>query len=214
MREVTSVPGEPEASFEYDVETNMLGMWVFLATEVLFFGAVFTTYFIYRITYQPAFIEGSSHLNVLLGGINTAVLLTSSFMMALAVMSAQLKNRRGIILFLAFTIILGLIFIGIKALEWTLEYNDHLFPGYGWQYSSPNAPQVKLFFSLYFVLTGLHAAHMIVGVSLLTVMLIKAIRHQFDTGYFIPVEMVGLFWHFIDIVWIFIFPLLYLMHQL
>ncbi len=215
MNEVTPVNDkELEAEIlEREVDLNTLGMWVFLSTEVLFFGAMFTAYFIYRTTYPAAFAEASSHMKVLLGSINTFLLLTSSFTMANAVRSAQLRRRKAIMLFLGLTMLLGLSFVGIKIVEYSQEISEGLFPG-SFAYTGAFAPQVRLFFSLYFIMTGFHALHMLVGVSLLSAMFYKAWRGQFNVGSYVPVEIVGLFWHFVDIVWIFIFPLLYLMHHL
>jgi cytochrome c oxidase subunit III len=198
-------------------DTSRFGMWIFLAGEVLFFGAVFTAYLVYRISYPQIFAEASQHLSVLLGTINTAVLLTSSFTMALAVSSthqpAQVGGqRRKILLFLGFTILLGLAFLGIKAVEYSRELAENLFPGNAFQYTGANPERARLFFSLYFILTGLHAVHMLIGLSILAILSLAVWRTKFPGRLAASVELTGLFWHFIDLVWIFIFPLLYLIH--
>jgi cytochrome c oxidase subunit 3 len=196
-----------------DQETQTLGMWIFLAGEVMFFGAVFTTYIIYRHLYPSVFAEASRHLDIVIGSLNTFILLTSSLCMALAVNAIQRDKRKLLTLFLAATIILGLIFLGLKALEYSHEFEQNLFPGGNFLYSGKNPENARLFFSLYFTMTGLHAAHMIVGIILLSTLLIRSVRKQFTSLRYTPVETIGLFWHFIDIVWIFIFPLLYLIDR-
>ncbi|HEX9029501.1 MAG TPA: cytochrome c oxidase subunit 3 family protein [Anaerolineales bacterium] len=213
---MTDLPAKPAQASNPEVsslEISSLGMWLFLATEVMFFGAVFTAYMIYRRAYPAAFAEASSHLNILLGSTNTAILLTSSLAMALAVHAAQLGKRKTLIFFLFATIVLGLIFLGVKGLEWYQEFQAHLYPGGIFEYPGNDPAKAKLFFSLYFTLTGLHAVHMIIGIFLLAVLTFFAWRGRFSIRYYTPVEIVGLFWHFIDIVWIFIFPLLYLIHR-
>lgn len=194
-------------------EAASVGMWVFLATEVMFFGGLFAGYAAYRSKYPAAFAEGSHHLDVLLGGINTAVLIASSLTMALAVHSAQLGKRRALVLFLILTMLLGSVFLGIKYVEYSHKWHAHLVPGRHFQYEGQ--PQVELFLSFYFAMTGMHALHMVVGVGLMLVLLGLALRGRFSPDYYTPVEMGGLYWHFVDIIWIFLFPLLYLIgrHQ-
>jgi len=193
-------------------EAASLGMWVFLLTEILFFGGLFLVYTIYRSWYPAAFASASHHLDIPLGTINTAVLIGSSLTMAMAVHSAQLNSRRGIMLFIVLTMILGSIFLGIKGVEYSHKFHEHLIPGPNFAYVAE--PQffrhAQIFFSLYFVMTGLHALHMIIGMGLMIWMLIWAYNGTLADGYYSPVEMVGLYWHFVDIVWIFLFPLLYL----
>jgi len=193
-------------------EAASFGMWVFLLTEILFFGGLFLVYTIYRGWYPQAFASASHHLDIPLGTINTAVLIGSSLTMAMAVHAAQLNSRKGIIVFIVLTMVLGTVFLGIKGLEYSHKFHEHLIPGLHFEYAA--APQfvrhAQIFFSLYFVMTGLHAAHMIVGMGLMTWMLIWTARGVIGNGYYSPVEIVGLYWHFVDIVWIFLFPLLYL----
>ncbi|HEX7972904.1 MAG TPA: cytochrome c oxidase subunit 3 family protein [Anaerolineales bacterium] len=213
MTDLTVKPAQAANPEPDSLEISSLGMWLFLATEVMFFGAVFTAYMIYRGIYPQVFAEASSRLNLGLGSANTAVLLTSSLAMALAVHAAQLGKRKTLIFFLLATILLGLAFLGVKGAEWAQEFQERLYPGGQFVYTGANPDQAKLFFSLYFTLTGLHAVHMIIGIGLLAALVVLAWRRRFSSSYYTPVEIVGLFWHFIDIVWIFIFPLLYLIHR-
>ncbi|HWP46709.1 MAG TPA: cytochrome c oxidase subunit 3 family protein [Candidatus Limnocylindrales bacterium] len=197
-------------SIEQQREASSLGMWIFLVTEIMFFGGLFTGYVVYRTIYPGVFAEGSHHLDITLGGINTVVLITSSLTMALAVRSAQMSNRKSLVIFLILTILLGLTFLGIKLVEYGHKFRDHLVPGFGFSYPGPEAGHVELFFVFYFFMTGLHALHMVAGVGVLTILLILAGRGLFSAEYYTPVELAGLYWHFVDIIWIFLFPLLYL----
>jgi cytochrome c oxidase subunit III len=191
-------------------EAASLGMWVFLVTEILFFGGLFAGYTVYRAAYPEAFREASHHLDLLLGSLNTAVLITSSLTMALAVHSVQAGHRRALMRFLLLTLVLGAVFLGIKGTEYAHKYAEELVPGLRFAYSGPHASQVQLFLCFYFVMTGLHAFHMLVGIALLSVLAFLAWRGHFSADYYAPVETSGLYWHFVDIVWIFLFPLLYL----
>lgn len=195
---------------EQQFEASSLGMWAFLVTEILFFGGLFAGYLVYRYNYPAAFHLGSHELDVTLGAINTAVLICSSLTMALAVHFAEYGKRGKIILFLVLTIVLGSTFLGIKAFEYAHKAHEHLVPGPGFMFDAPNADQVRIFFSFYFSMTGLHAFHMIIGVGLLSYLIYNAWKGRYTAEYNTPVEMVGLYWHFVDIVWIFLFPLLYL----
>ena len=191
-------------------EAASLGMWVFLVTEILFFGGLFAGYTVYRTSYPEAFREASHHLDVLLGSINTVVLITSSLTMALAVYSAQAGRRRALVVYLLLTLVLGAVFLGIKSTEYAHKYEQGLVPGTLFAYSGPHPGQVELFMLFYFVMTGLHALHLIVGLGMLGILAVLAWRGQFSADYYAPVETGGLYWHFIDIVWIFLLPLLYL----
>jgi len=195
---------------EQQQSTSMLGMWVFLATEVMFFGGLFASYTVYRAVYAQAFAVASHHLDIVLGTLNTAVLLTSSLTMALAVRSAQVGARRSTVTLLVLTMLLGLAFLGIKGLEYYQKYVDHLVPGPSFSFSGANLHDAEMFFYLYFAMTGLHALHMIAGVGVMSVLTILAARGRFTPAYYTPLEVGGLYWHFVDIVWIFLFPLLYL----
>ena len=197
-------------SMEQQRDASALGMWVFLVTEILFFGGLFLAYTVYRAQYPRAFAEASRHLDITLGTLNTAVLIISSLTMALAVYSAALGRRKAIMGFLGATMALGATFLGVKAVEYTHKFHDHLVPGAGFRFPGPDAKQAEIFFSLYFAMTGLHAAHMVIGLGLLTVLVLQAKKGRYGPEYYTPVEISGLYWHFVDIVWIFLFPLLYL----
>lgn len=200
------------ATAEQQFDSAVLGMWSFLLTEVLFFGGLFAAYAIYRNMYPEAFASTSQFMDVRLGGINTIVLICSSLSMALAVRASQLGQKKNAIICLLLTIFLGTVFLCIKAVEYHAKWEEHLIPGFNFQYHEH--PQfehnVQILFFLYFAMTGMHAIHMIIGFGLLTTILIMTMRNRFSSAYFTPVEMVGLYWHFVDIVWIFLFPLLYL----
>jgi cytochrome c oxidase subunit 3 len=205
-------------------ESNSLGMWLFLATEVMMFGGLFLAYTLYRWQYPSAFHAGSMHLNIDLGTFNTFVLLASSFTMAMAVHSAATGQKQKLIMWLVWTWIFGAAFLGIKAVEWTTDWKEGLVPGFNWTYYTHHHPekvaeltaqgttpnQVLMYFVVYFSMTGLHAIHMIVGLGLVGWFIVLAARNQFEGGNDQPVEIAGLYWHIIDIIWIFLFPLLYL----
>jgi cytochrome c oxidase subunit 3 len=185
-------------------------MWVFLMTELMLFGVLFLSYTAFRFSYPEAFSIGSSRLDTNLGAINTAVLIISSLMMAFAVQSAQTGSRRGMALFLFLTMVLGIVFMGIKGVEYYHHYVDRLAPGVAFDYAGPQVHRMELFMILYFVMTGIHAIHMTVGIIVVGVMLILTWRGWISPVYWTPVEQTGLYWHFVDIIWIFLFPLLYL----
>jgi cytochrome c oxidase subunit 3 len=197
-------------SLDQQREATWLGMWVFLVTEIMFFGGAFAVYLVYRSIFPQAFALGSHQLDIQLGAFNTAVLIGSSLTMALAVRGAQLGRSRTQVLFLLLTILLGLTFLGVKVIEYGAKFEHHLFPGPSFHFESAQAGQVELFFGLYFAMTGLHALHMIIGIGVLAVLTWWAGRGRFTAEYHSPVELTGLYWHFVDIVWIFLFPLLYL----
>ncbi|MGA8222225.1 MAG: cytochrome c oxidase subunit 3 family protein [Candidatus Acidiferrales bacterium] len=197
---------------EQQHEAGNLGMWVFLVTEIMFFGGLFATYTVYRALHLEAFETGSRLLDIRFGATNTAVLIGSSLTMALAIHAAQAGKRKSqIIFYLISTMILGALFLGLKfTFEWHHDFVEHLVPGFGFAYAGPHAPGVEMFFCFYFFMTGLHALHMIIGLGVLTVLTVMAARGWFSTEYYSPLEVSGLYWHFVDIVWIFLFPLLYL----
>ncbi len=208
---------------EQQNETSSFGMWLFLVTEIMFFGGLFCSYLVYRVLYFDSFAAASSSINVTLGAVNTAVLICSSLTMAMAVHSAQVGRKQLLIIFLILTMILGGVFLGIKAKEYKDKFDEHHVPGPGYHFvvepemaehfHAIDVHKTEIFFSLYFLMTGLHALHMIIGFGLLTWLLIAAKRGRFSPAYFSPVEMVGLYWHFVDIVWIWLFPLLYLISR-
>jgi cytochrome c oxidase subunit 3 len=197
-------------SLDQQKEVATLGMWVFLVTEVLFFGGLFAAYCVYRTWYPDAFAAASHELIVWAGTTNTAVLITSSLTMALAVHAAQTGDRRRLMAFLAVTMLLGALFLGIKAFEYYSEFAEHHVPGFDFRFAPEHFRHAQVFFSLYFVMTGVHALHMIIGLGVMAVMLIWAWRGTITREYYNPIEISGLYWHFVDIVWIFLFPLLYL----
>jgi cytochrome c oxidase subunit 3 len=212
MADAHSAVAHHFADLEQQQEANLLGMWTFLATEVLFFGGLFAVYMIFRMLYPQAFAEGSHHLDVVLGTINTAVLLTSSLTVVLAVRGAQLGEQQRPALLLMATVVLGVIFLGIKGYEYYHKFEEGLIPGVKFTLETANAGPVILFFFLYFVMTGLHAIHMIIGIGVVTYMAWRTWRGAYRADY-MPVEMVALYWHFVDIVWIFLLPLLYLVSR-
>jgi cytochrome c oxidase subunit 3 len=196
---------------EQQKESSTLGMWVFLLTEIMFFGGMFGGYTVYRNLYPDAFASTSRFMNLAIGAFNTIVLISSSLTMALAVRAAQLGQKKALIIFLVLTLAFGLVFLGLKVVEYHEKWADHHIPGPGFRYDEPQfAHQAQILFFLYFAMTGMHALHMIVGAGLLTTLLIMAARNRFSAAYYTPVDMIGLYWHFVDIVWIFLFPLLYL----
>jgi cytochrome c oxidase subunit III len=197
-------------TLEQQQHAATLGMWVFLMTEVLFFGGLFLCYTLYRMWYPDMFRMASEHLNIKLGAANTIVLIGSSLTMALAVNAAQLGERRKLVVLLILTMILGTVFLGVKYVEYGDKFHHHLVPGPDFQFAAPWTQQAQLYFSLYFAMTGLHAIHMIVGLGIMTVMTIWSWQGRFSPEYYTPIEITGLYWHFVDIVWIFLFPLLYL----
>ena len=201
-------------TLEQQKESSSLGMWMFLVTEVLFFGGLFATYVLYRLRFPGVFAEASHHLNVPMGAVNTAILICSSLTMALAIYAAQVNKKKAIVPWLLATIALGSAFLVVKAFEYQEKFVHHLVPGPNFdlsQFTPDHARPAQMFFSLYFVMTGIHALHMIIGIGLLSWLVVKARRGRFDADYYNPLEMSGLYWHFVDIVWIFLFPLLYLL---
>jgi cytochrome c oxidase subunit III len=227
-------------------EASTLGMWVFLLTEVLFFGGLFFAYMLYRTWYFDAFAEASRTLDISWGAFNTAVLIGSSLTMALGVRAAQTADRSGTVRWLVLTMVLGAVFLGVKVIEYADKFEHHHVPGAHFVWASEHeAPAggaehaggeaagataaatqhpaaqtdlnlqylTQIFFSLYFTMTGLHALHMIVGIGIMAVITWMAAKGRFDSNYYTPVEMTGLYWHFVDLVWIFLFPLLYLVER-
>jgi cytochrome c oxidase subunit 3 len=197
-------------SLEQQRDADTLGMWAFLATEVLFFGGLILCYTFARFSYPQAFELASHHLYVAYGGPNTAILLCSSFTMALAVRSAQLGRRKALVGFLLATILFGLGFLVVKGFEYHTDYVERLVPRWRFHWDGPEAGHAQLFFWLYFVLTGLHAVHVTIGIGILSVVAILGWRGQITAEKHMVAEITGLYWHFVDIVWVFLFPLLYL----
>jgi cytochrome c oxidase subunit 3 len=207
-------------SMEQQFDSATLGMWVFLLTEIMFFGGMFGAYTVYRSMYPEAFASTSLHMNPAFGAANTAVLIVSSLTMALAVRAARMGSNKALQIFLVLTMIFGIAFLVIKGFEYHEHWVDNKVPliaGH-WDYANdaehPHqaqyGKQAQILFCFYFFMTGFHAVHMIVGVGIMITILMMARRGIFSHEYFTPVEISGLYWHFVDIVWIFLFPLLYL----
>jgi cytochrome c oxidase subunit 3 len=199
-------------------EISTLGMWIFLVTEIMFFGGLFLAYTIYRREFAGVFALASNTLDVVIGAVNTGVLLCSSYTMVLAVRAAQMGSRKPLTVFLILTILLGGVFLGVKAYEWNQKFEEHHVPGPTFHLENATAAEqgpAQLFFSLYFTMTGLHALHMVIGEGLMFFLLWHAYKGKYTPSYYTPVDIGGLYWHFVDIVWIFLFPLLYLIarHQ-
>jgi cytochrome c oxidase subunit 3 len=216
---------EPILSHQFDdvdqqSEASTLGMWLFLATEVMFFGGLITAYAVYRLSSPREIALASQELNIPLGCINTIVLLGSSLTMAMGVRAAQLRQTRQLVMWLVLTMVLGTGFLGIKAIEWTADYHEHLIPGLNFEVPEHQRSHVEqeglrpgrmqMFFVLYFFMTGLHAIHLIIGIGLVGIMAYLSWREWFSGGGSVQIEVTGLYWHFIDIVWVFLYPLLYL----
>ncbi|AIE85558.1 cytochrome c oxidase subunit 3 [Fimbriimonas ginsengisoli] len=208
--------GHQFENMEQQTESYLVGMWTFLAQEVMFFGALFVTFTLYRWNYQVDFWKAHEHLNVVMGGVNTFVLLVSSFFMVLAVQGAQLKKRGQVLTCLTLVQACAFTFLTIKYFEYSSKFADHLYPGVGFTTNpehvhGANLNHAQIFYGLYFGMTGLHAVHIIVGIIVIAVVMYLWYKRAASvTQDFVYTEMVGLYWHFVDLVWIFLFPLFYL----
>jgi cytochrome c oxidase subunit III len=199
------------SDIEQQRETSTAGIWVFIASEIMFFGALILAFSVYRFSYAQAFSDGAQELNAPLGAINTAILFTSGLTMSLAAATNKMGMKFLTILFLLVTAVLGTVFLVIKGIEYHEDWTKGLFPGNGFQWSGPNSPQVQLFFILYFIMTGFHALHLLVGIGLILVITWLVLRGWIHQEHFMPLEVAGIYWHFVDMVWIFLFTLLYLL---
>ena len=186
------------------------GMWVFLVTEVLMFGGLFVAYGIFRGMYPEMFREAHHMLDWKMGGLNTVVLITSSLTMAMAVGAAARGEKKKALTTLGLTFILACCFLVVKYFEYTHKFHDGLLPGGFFTNHELQNPKTPLFFSIYFLMTGLHGVHVVIGMGLMLWLMRRTARGEFQTGYYTPVELVGFYWHFVDLVWIYLFPLLYL----
>jgi len=195
-------------------QTYNLGMWIFVVSEIMFFGGLFAAYVVYRWSYPADFADASKHLNLGLATANTAILLTSSLTMALAVRAIQLGKIKQMVTLMLVTMGFAAAFLVLKGIEYGQKFQDHLLPGadFIWK-GAGNAGHVELFYGLYFVMTGLHALHIVIGIGVIGTIAILGVRKRFSPGYYAPVEMVGLYWHLVDIIWVFLFPLLYLISR-
>jgi cytochrome c oxidase subunit 3 len=196
------------ATLEQQGEAAELGIWVFLATETLFFGVLLFGYAVLRHAYPAGFADASRETKLIIGSVNTAVLLTSSATMAWAVHAAKEGARGMLMALLVATAALGLVFVALKAVEYFEEYREHLVPGLNFDMTRGSA--VELFYFFYFTATGLHAVHLSIGISIVLLMIVRARRGAFTRAYHAPIEVTGLYWHFVDLVWIFLYPLIYL----
>jgi cytochrome c oxidase subunit 3 len=214
---------------EQQREAGTFGMWLFLLTEIMFFGGMFFSYLLYRNWYYEPFVVGSNQLSIPLGTANTAILISSGFFMALAVWAAEVRKKGLLVIFLILTTLFGVAFLGIKGVEYHEKWEKHHIPGAHFDVSefvNPRAyglnekpippdmaQKTQIFFFLYFAMTGMHALHMVIGIVLLCWLMWRAQRGDFSSGYVAPIENFGLYWHFVDIVWLFLFPLLYLINR-
>ena len=216
---------------EQQREAGSFGMWLFLLTEIMFFGGMFFAYLLYRNWYYDAFVAASNTLSIGLGAVNTVFLISSGFCMAIGVWAAEVRNQRMLVLMLWLTTLFGVLFLGVKAVEYKEKFDLHHIPGASFNIKEfvnppskngvaterPLAPDMaqrtQIYFFLYFAMTGMHALHMIIGIVLLFWLIARANRGEFSAGYVAPIENFGLYWHFVDIVWLFLFPLLYLINR-
>ncbi|MBI5542667.1 MAG: cytochrome c oxidase subunit 3 family protein, partial [Deltaproteobacteria bacterium] len=191
-------------------EANKLGVWIFLVTEILLFGGLFVAFAVFRAWHLPAFVEAHHHLDKVMGAVNTVVLICSSLTMALGVRAAQRSKTRQTAAFLALTLAFAATFLVIKAFEYQHKLHEGLLPGAYFTAQGFTYPAAKIFFGLYFMMTGIHGLHVVIGMGLITWVLVRSLRGQFSSRYYSPVESVGLYWHLVDLIWIYLFPLLYL----
>jgi cytochrome c oxidase subunit III len=199
---------EQFATPEQQRESATLGMWIFIVTESMLFGGTFAAFAGYHHWYPAAFNRGSSEMELTMGAVNTAVLICSSFTMSLAEYFAA-RGKPRFVWFLVLTALIGTLFLGIKFTEYYMHYKDHKLPGFGFQDSSPQSRQVQLFFFLYFVMTGLHSVHLLIGIVLVLLMLIPALIY-IDENYSTPIHNISLYWHFVDVIWVFLYAIFYL----
>ena len=195
---------------EQQFDSAKLGMWIFLVTEILFFGGLFVAYIVYRAWNPELFIKASVELDTIMGAANTAVLIFSSLTMALAIREIQLNRVNRSILYMAITIACAFFFMVVKYFEYTHKFHLGIFPGENYTFTGIDDPQASIFFSIYYMMTGLHGIHVIIGIGLITWLIIKARNGAYSSSYYTPIEITGLYWHLVDIIWIFLFPLFYL----
>jgi len=191
-------------------DSARLGMWLFLLTEILLFGGLFCFYAVYRAWYPEMFINAHKHLNVVLGTINTIVLISSSVTMALAIRAMQLGLKRSTMVYLYSTVLLAGVFLVIKYFEYAHKFHLGQLPGKFYTFTGIEGTNPHVFFSTYFMMTGLHGVHVIAGMAAIGWMIYRTSRNHFSSAYYTPIELTGLYWHLVDLVWIFLFPLLYL----
>lgn len=198
------------ATFEQQFDAAKIGMWLFLATEILMFGGLFVGFALQQAAHPQAFFEAHHHLDKRLGALNTIVLLFSSFTMVMAVHSAATNKQKQTVRYLAITILCAAVFLVVKFFEYEHKFHEGLLPGAFYSHKGDHVPNQFIFFSFYFMMTGLHGIHVLVGMAVITWMLLRARKGAFDATYYSPVEMTALYWHLVDLIWIYLFPLLYL----
>jgi cytochrome c oxidase subunit III len=191
-------------------EAANLGMWVFLGTELLFFGGLFLAFTVYRLAFAQAFSEAAQHLDLVTGSINTFILLTSSFLFSIAISAFEARRKVQTFLVLGFTVLLGITFLAVKGFEYLEDFHHGLVPGPWFTYNGPDRDNIQLFFVLYFIATGLHALHLMIGIALTIVLMGLVVLSRFRPRREVAVGVFGLYWHFVDLIWIFIFSLFYL----
>ncbi len=197
-------------SADVQFDAGRMGVWLFLVTEVLLFGGLICAFFVFRSWYFADFVEAHHHLDRVLGAVNTLVLIGSSLTMALAVRAAQMDNKRLVHWFLAVTLACAGIFLAIKFVEYRHKFHEGLLPGRYFTAEGFHGHHAGIFFAIYFMMTGIHGFHILIGMGLITWVLLRNRRGDFSSRYYAPIEGVGLYWHLVDLVWIFLFPLLYL----
>jgi cytochrome c oxidase subunit 3 len=195
---------------EQQFDTSKIGMWLFLTTEILLFGGLFVGFALMQQKYPDAFLAAHHHLDRSLGALNTVVLLVSSFTMVMAVWAAQTNRKKLLIGLLIATMACAFIFLGVKYVEYSHKFHEGLLPGKFYSHEGDTVPNQFVFFSFYFMMTGLHGFHIAGGIIAISWLLVRAVRGDFGSGYYTPVDLVGLYWHLVDMIWIYLFPLLYL----
>jgi len=198
------------ANMDRQVDASRLGMWLFLATEILLFVGLFTAYSVYRYSFPEAWAQASRHSEIWAGTTNTFVLVTSSLTVALAIHFVRVNNPRLAVIMLGITLAFGLVFMVIKGIEYTNHFHEGTLPGKYYRFHEVLLPGVSMYWALYFLMTGLHGVHVVAGMSVLAWLLWRTLQGRYSSRYYTGVELGGLYWHLVDLIWIFLFPLLYL----
>ncbi len=198
------------SSLERQVDASRLGMWLFLSTEVLLFTGLFTGYAVYRYSFPAAFAASARTSEIWAGTLNTAVLITSSLTVALAIHFVRAGRQRAAVVCLAITLFFALAFLGIKAIEYTAHFHEHQLPGRYYRFESVRLPGAEMYWALYFLMTGLHGLHVLIGMTVLGVIAWRTAHGYYSARYYVGIELAGLYWHLVDLIWIFLYPLLYL----
>ena len=196
--------------YDQQFESSKLGMWIFLVTEILFFGGLFVAYIVYRSWHPDLFLAAATQLDVTMGAVNTVVLIASSLTIALAIRAAQLNQYKNLVWLLISTLALAGTFLVVKYFEYTDKFAKGIYPGALYTYEGVEHEMASVFFSIYYMMTGLHVIHILIGMGVIGVVTYHAIKSRYSSNYYTPVEITGLYWHLVDVIWIFLFPLLYL----